>query len=267
MDDLIYVYCITEKPEISGKLSGNGDSVYPVSHRGISAIVGRVPAREFNEEELKNKIKDMPWLGSMAREHQRIIEGIMKEQTVIPLKLCTIFKDEVRVKEMIEENQDRFNMLLDKLSGKEEWGVKIYCDMEVLGAEVGKSSEIISELDSEIEGSTIGRAFLLRKKREKLMEEEMVRLIVECTHEILRRLKECAEEYCELRPMPKKITGKCMNMILDAAFLLYRSKLKAFVDTIMELGEEYGQSGFEFDYSGPWPPYNFSNLWREGAAN
>ena len=46
-------------------------------------------------------------------------------------------------------------------------------------------------------------------------------------------------------------------MVLNAIFLVAEEKLEDFIKAIDKLKREYKPKGFDFECSGPWPPYNF----------
>ena len=57
--------------------------------------------------------------------------------------------------------------------------------------------------------------------------------------------------------MPKEVTEKAEDMILNAAFLIGKPKVRAFLAAVEELRAQQEHSGLSFDCTGPWPPYNF----------
>ena len=55
----------------------------------------------------------------------------------------------------------------------------------------------------------------------------------------------------------RHVTERMDDMILNAAFLVEQDKLSAFIREIEILKNQYEGTGFLFDCTGPWPPYNF----------
>jgi len=47
-------------------------------------------------------------------------------------------------------------------------------------------------------------------------------------------------------------------MVLNAAFLVPPSALEAFQETLTAIVARHDQRGFRFDFTGPWPPYHFT---------
>ncbi|MBI5287017.1 MAG: GvpL/GvpF family gas vesicle protein, partial [Deltaproteobacteria bacterium] len=71
---------------------------------------------------------------------------------------------------------------------------------------------------------------------------------------------------CEARInklLPKEVTEKEDDMVLNSAFLVDKDKVSEFIHAVDDLKTRYNDKGFDFDCTGPWPPYNFCNLSKE----
>lgn len=255
--ELIYIYCVTpEKPNSKDLDRG----VYSIYHKGLYAIASKVSEDSFSEENLKKNLSDIKWVEDKAREHIRVINQVMKSATVIPFKFGTIFKTEDSLKKMIEDCSGQIKDNISKLDGKEEWSVKIYCDFKVLNEKISQISEKIKKLDQEIVSSSLGKAFLLKKKREDLIKEEVNKKINECGQNCYERLKNFSEEVVINKLLPKEVTEKENEMILNSAYLVLKEKVEAFLDLVEDMKNKHGEAGFEFDCTGPWPPFNFVTI-------
>ena len=47
-------------------------------------------------------------------------------------------------------------------------------------------------------------------------------------------------------------------LTLDSAWLVEEQTFPAFQQRLGELAGEFQPNGFEFEFSGPWPPYHFT---------
>jgi hypothetical protein len=68
--------------------------------------------------------------------------------------------------------------------------------------------------------------------------------------------------YGDLRPLSVATRGNKLigdNMILNAAFLVERTREEEFDAAVKALSRRYVQL-LSFKYTGPWPPYNFVNI-------
>lgn len=261
--ELIYLYCVTNKvPKLKGA-ENLVDKLYFVYHRGLYAVVSKVSGCEFGEENLKKNLANFEWIKQKVGIHEKVIEGVMKESCVVPFKFGTIFNAEDNLKTMLEEHAEALGGNLKNLEGKEEWGLKIYCDMEKLKGAVGKEDAEILKIDEEIGSSSCGKAYLLKKKKEELIKDALGKRINEygkACFELLRGLS-FAGRINKL--LPKEVTEREEDMVLNSAFLVDKSKVAEFIQEVDAFKAEYNDKGFNFDCTGPWPPYNFCNLSKE----
>ena len=253
-------------------LQGEGidpaDPVYVLAHRDIQAVVSRVPLSEFGQEELEAKLNDEKWLEAKVYVHQSVLERVLASRTLIPMRFCTIYQSERRIEEMLTHHYDHFAQALRRLEGKREWGVKVFCASETLAQRVGELSDRVKELKTETSKKSNGMAYFLEKRLEKIMGEEMERVKDDCAQQSHERLSNHAEE-AVINPLHgREITGRQKEMILNGAYLVAEEKLAGFRAALESLREEYGELGYNYELSGPWPPYNFVSLdLGEGAAD
>ena len=59
------------------------------------------------------------------------------------------------------------------------------------------------------------------------------------------------------RPALKSFNGSMERVMLDAAFLLRRAKVKSFQTAVRAQAKKLGELGYQLTLTGPWPPYNF----------
>jgi len=189
-----------------------------------------------------------------------VIRMIMESGTVIPFKFGTIYNSEASLKKFITDYSGSLIENLDNLAGKEEWSVKIYCDRKVLCEQIDELSEEAASLEKQIMASSPGKAFLLKKKKTELIENEMDRLCKKYGQEYYDEFKILSEATYLNNLLPKDIAGREDSMILNASFLISKNKLAEFKNTVDVLKKKDGNSGFFIESTGPWPPYNFVDI-------
>jgi len=157
---------------------------------------------------------------------------------------------------------------LARLEGKQEWGVKVYCDGETLAQRVGESSDRVRELKAEMDEKSSGAAYFLKKKLEETVAEEVERVGDEYAQRSHDRLSSHAEETVVNSLQSMEITDRKEAMIMNGAYLVAEERLTAFRAELKSLEEECGDLGFSYEMTGPWPPYNFvSTGFEEGVAD
>lgn len=275
-----YVYGVVgsnDSQPIKG-LPGEGiDPAYPVyvlsceagAEQKIQAIVSKVSLQEFGQESLKANLDDMQWLQAKVYAHQGVLETVLDGFTLIPMQFCTIFSNESRVQEMLAQHYDDLVGALAHLEGKQEWGVKAYCDGESLVQQVEEVSERVQELKAEMALKSGGAAYFMRKKLEEAVAEEVERISDEYAQHSHDRLSSHIQESVINPLQGKELTGRKEAMLLNSAYLVAEEHLAAFHAELQSLEADYGLLGFSYELTGPWPPYNFvtTNLSPEGLPS
>jgi hypothetical protein len=241
-----YIYGIVRntKPIDYGPIGmgKRGDRVYGISYNGITAIVSASPIIIYEARRI-NMIT-----------HEKVLEEVMKEFTVLPVRFSTIseYDDDAGILRIIEKDYNKFDEMLTKMEGKKELGLKI----------VAKEAEIYESIIEKYEN--------IKALREKLMN-----LPVDKTHYqrvkigemVAEALKKETENYKEtilaaLNPLSVdvKINDNYGEMmILNAAFLIKNESEPAFDKVVNNLAEQYSRF-MTFKYTGTLPLYNFVNL-------
>lgn len=255
-NDLIYVYCITNAPlEPDRNIEFKG--LRSIMFDGFYVIVKYVSESEFSEENLKMNLSDIQWLETNAREHIRVIGLIMEYSTVIPFKFGTIYHSENSLAKFIADYSDSLTENFLIIRGKEEWAVKVYCNRKVLNERIDELSEDAAILEKQILASSPGKAFLLKRKKIELTENEIDRLCKNYGQKYYDEFKVLSEATSLNNLLPKEFTGREEAMILNATFLVSKNTVADFVNTADTLQRKDRNSGFTIEATGPWPPFSF----------
>jgi len=265
--ELIYLYCITRIKPDCNNIEGVEVRIYPVYFQGTYAIVSEVSPDEFSETNLKKKLADIKWVEKKVLQHEKVIEEIMKDTTVIPFKFGTVFQTEENVKRLLKERGLEFKRIILDLEGKEEWGIKIYCNLEKLRASIQNEDEKIKEKEYEIASASKGKAYFLKKRREGLINNILNERIAESTQDSFDRLKMHSVDAKINKLLPEEVTQKKERMVLNAAFLVSKKRIREFDNILTYLKTKYAHKGLEFDWTGPWPPYNFCGFPKGKVKN
>lgn len=258
-DDLIYVYCLSNGYSFAQNFPESKDFKV-IEWRGYSIFVKIVSAIEFSEENLKKNISDIQWLEPNAREHISIICKIMEKCTVIPFKFGTIFNSEENLKKFIDDYSDSLRENLVALDRKDEWAVKIYCDRHIIIDQIDELSEEAAAIEKQIMASSPGKAFLMKRKKNELIENEINRICKKYGQEFYYNLAALSHTTCLNNLIPSEFTGRKEDMILNATFLVSRDEKDEFLATVAKLKKESSKLGFDFEATGPWPPFTFISI-------
>jgi Gas vesicle synthesis protein GvpL/GvpF len=253
-----YVYCVIpsgERPPLAGVTDvGRASDLRVLAADGLSAVVGDVPLDEFGAEALERNFEDLGWLERTARAHQAVLDAVLAVDAMVPLRLCTIFRDEEHVRQLLEREHERFEDALERVRGRAEWSVKLLADPRRLeAAERGRSQP----QGAGGEGERPGHEFFARKKQDRQLRDDVRATMDAAAAETHARLQQEAAASVRLRPQHPAVSRREREMVLNAAYLVERSRAPAFEAATRELAERHRPANLELEVTGPWAPYNF----------
>lgn len=259
----LYLYCIRAKANSGFSINGiDGSKIWTLPHQDLEAVVSEVSLEKFNSKEIQKKAQeDLKWIKENALLHEKVIEQAMKKGneflSAIPMKFGTIFKSKEKLEETLKKHYKRFRETLKTLKGKQEWSVKVYLNRRAFEEKVKKISPVVQEKEKEIASMPEGMAYFMQKQIDDAVSKEADAALQKYTENFFETLKKYAEAGTKGKILEKELTGKSLSMALNMIFLVSEEKLEGFVKEIDKLKKEYKSKGFNFEYSGPWPPYNF----------
>jgi cell division septum initiation protein DivIVA len=163
------------------------------------------------------------------------------------MKLFTLFRSDERALRHVAEQRKRIDRLVERIEGREEWGLRVLLD------EVGALHAARTEAQA-ASGGAPGAAFLLRKKKEQDAAREVIEHARDRADGLFELLAGKADD-ARRRPPPPGEMGK--RVLLDAAFLLPRSKVKAFQAAVRAEAKKLSRRHYQLTLTGPWPAYTF----------
>ena len=239
-----YIYCITAAgvSQTFGPLGigGRADELYSISFNDIAAVVSDSP------------IKRYPVSSDNTLAHEKAIEQVMKEHTVLPVRFATIAEDEEKVKRILEKEHDKFKDLLDKIKDKKELNLKAIFIENVIYRDILEKHEDIRVLKDKIATFSPEKSHYQRMQIGKMVEAALQKEKENCKEEILNTLSPLAQDV-------KTNNTYGERMIINAAFLVEKQKEAEFDQKVNELAERFGEK-VKFKYVGTLPPFNFVNL-------
>lgn len=256
---LIYIYCLSDSPLELSQFTDYAD-LKCFECGGFYAAGKYVTVDDYSEDNLKQNVSDVVWIEKNAREHIAVISKVMERYNIIPFKFGTIFSTEEKLNIFISDYSASLTENLKKCEEHEEWSVKIYCNRETFKQQIGTLSGEVSKLESLIRESSPGRAYILERKKSELVETEIDKhSYIYGTNYYSLFLK--LSEYSELNSLlPKEMTGRNDDMILNVAFLVNKSKVNNFKSTAAMLQKEKNILGLDVVVTGPWPPFSFISI-------
>lgn len=231
-----------------------GEPVRTVVAGDLAAFVGSVPLDVFGEEALRRNFEDLDWLAATARAHDAVVSAMAVRGPAVPLRLATVFHDDERVRQLLDERQADFAAALELVSARTEWGVRAYGDRAALTAAV-------AEARTEGSATTPGATYLARRRAQLSARETVERDAAERAEQIHACLvRHAAAGRCQPLSDPA-VSGRRDWMVLNGTYLVDDDRAEDFTATVEKLGSEF--PGIRLELTGPWPPYSFAGIRRE----
>ncbi len=247
-----YLYCVTWTQQLQAN-----PGVLPM--RGIAGQ----PVRAIQSGDLAAIVSDSPFAEydvthENVTAHEAVVEAVMEHADVLPFSFGTVANSDQEVQEFLRRESDELHQQLEHVRGRVELGVKAIWQQEQLFADVVASDPNIQALRDQIVGTTPEETYDIR-----LQIGELVDAAIQD-----RREQEAAAILNALAPYAVEMVANNIisdMMIVNAAFLVERSRVQEFAAQVESLRQAYQGRGI-FQFAGPLPPYNFVSIsvhWEE----
>lgn len=251
--DGIWLYAIAAAESAGGVIEGlsgvAGEQIRLVADGGLAAIVGTVPLREFGEEPLRRHLEDLDWLATRARAHDAVVSAIARSGAVVPVTMATVYLDDERVRMVLDARHGEFLAALDRVTGRDELGVKAYADPSILASRDESSPQKTGERPS-------GTAYLMKRKRELSSREGAYRAAAAEAERLHAALLKHAVDGKRKPASDPSLSGRDSWTVLNGTYLIERAGEEDFRKAVAALQET--AIGIELEITGPWPPYSFA---------
>ncbi|MEA2213586.1 MAG: hypothetical protein QOF83_3534 [Solirubrobacteraceae bacterium] len=245
-----YLYGVTTSDGAAPPDMGGVDPAHPVSvlmGADLAALVSRVPLAEFNEERLREHLGDIAWVETIARRHEEVLEAAAARGTLIPMRLCSIYRDAGGVHAMLEREAEPMRAALHLVQGRAEWAVKVFNAPRPASSAPSPDQ---AQPDS-------GAAYLERRRQAQHHREAADEQQAAACESVHSRLGNLAARAAVIPPQRPEVSGHDGEMLLNGVYLVDDAAVSTFQDEVRVLQEEFAPAGVELVITGPWPAYNF----------
>ncbi|MGH2859335.1 MAG: GvpL/GvpF family gas vesicle protein [Solirubrobacteraceae bacterium] len=208
----------------------------------VAAVMHPVALAEYDEERLREHLADLGWVEATARAHQEVLGRIQEHATVIPMRMCTVYKTEDGVREMLSRESEPLRDAIDRLDGRAEWAVKVFARSVPAASTPGDAS---------------GAAYMERLRTEAVQREHSRTAADEEATRLHERLSALAGDARIIPLQRPEVSGHGGEMILNGVYLVADDDALAFGEQVAALRSELKGDGYELALTGPWPAYNF----------
>ncbi|MFH1952129.1 MAG: GvpL/GvpF family gas vesicle protein [Pseudomonadota bacterium] len=240
-----YVYCIIEGNE--GRNFGpigigeSGDIVSTIGYNDISAVISSSPMTKYviNRENMIS--------------HERVIEEVMKDYTVLPVRFCTIASSAEDIRTLLRRRYSEFNGLLKDMDNKVEMGLKaLWKNVNQIFHEIAEKNQEVGKLKKKTREKAGRGNNALKIDLGKAVKKALESKKADEARSVVNMFKRTA-----IDAKTNDVFGD--GMFLNAAFLIDRTREKEFDFMVEDLVKKY-EDRATFKYVGPIPPFNFVNI-------
>jgi hypothetical protein len=186
--------------------------------------------------------------------HNNVSLDLMDKCTVIPFKFGTIVKGKQGIVSLGNKLYSYFNENITKLAGKYEAGIKVFGEVGIEGIPDQSRQTAAARLTS-IKSNFDSKGYFIDRIR--MYEEEKIKekCIEGLKDTLLTGLIALSDDY-------KIMNKKSSKLLINSAFLIKKENAKIFEEQFDSIKSKHPD--YSFLFSGPWPPYNFVSILREG---
>ncbi|MFJ6946789.1 GvpL/GvpF family gas vesicle protein [Streptomyces wuyuanensis] len=271
MTEVRYVYAVTRPFDDAGAPLHEdvrgvaGAPARLLAHDGLVAVLSDVPAEDFSDAALRERLEDLDWLAATARGHDAVVSALTAATTPLPLRLVTVCQDDDGVRRLLDSGRDQFTRALERLDGRVEWGVKVYAEeaegtQEPRGDASARAGNAAARAadggPAQGRRPATGRDYLKQRMRRRDATDGVWARADAVSRTLHTELSRHAEAEQVHRPQDPRLPGAARGNVLNAAYLVRREDGEAFADEVRRLTPPGG--GIRVELTGPWAPYSFA---------
>lgn len=245
-----YIYCVADSPEEAtlGKIGIGDNEAYSIAHRDLCAIVHdhRMPTAPVGKQRVLEMI-----IG-----HQRTIDAAWEKwRTVLPLTFGTVISaspssDRGAVTGWLERDYLSLRQKMDELRGKAEYGVKVFWDSGAAAQALIEAS--LRKLEQEMCDKPKGLVYMYRQRLEHSVRQQMDTEAERVAQSIVERIRQCVDDI-RFQNVASPASRERQMMVNLSCLAADGARLGEELDLINNT------EGLSVHFTGPWPPYSFTD--------
>lgn len=234
-------------------------SVTLVRRGDVAALVSLLPAADYTPETIAERSGEVAWLSPRAMAHDRVLTWAQERSAsgVVPLPMFSMWGSETALERTLTERAATLAATFRRVRGADEFGLRVHRRDAAMLEAVDTLDEDIARLRREAAAASAGQKYLLERKIAARAKTAVRAASQRMARGIFAELRSLAREALNRPLTPESGSAEDSTMVLNGAFLVAREQLDAFRAAVAARMSEYEPKGLRFDFTGPWPPYNF----------
>ena len=224
----------------------------------VRALVSRLPGAEYAADALERNSGDVAWLSPRAMAHDRVLTWAQEHGGVIPLPMFTLWGSDAALARAIGKRGAELKRVFKRVNGADEFGVRVHRREADMLKTIDDLDPDLAKLRAEAHAASPGQRYLLERKMADQSKLAVRAASQRLSRQVFDALKPIARQSIALPLVPEQ-GGRASEatLVLNGAFLVDRDRLDEFREALGTHVRAYQPRGLTFDFSGPWPPYNF----------
>ncbi len=258
-ETVLYVFCFARPNGVLDVQGCGVDGYNPlwIFHHSpdLCAVLSQVAPEEFCGAAAERQMRELSWVGPRAFRHEAVIEEVMAQSPVLPVRFGTLFSSLKALTEFMDAHREAMLEFLLRVTGHKEWSVK-----GVLNRELAKQSVLLSCLSAQQEQLAAmpeGMRYLAEQRIRNEAQRELSDWLRRTSQPLMRELAAQSLEFRECPVVSRERAENGVEEVLNWAFLLPSAAITAFQQRLDRANLDLGQQGLQFELSGPWPPFRF----------
>ena len=235
-------------------------SVITMKCGSLSAIVSRLDNPAFSPYMIRKSMKNNSWLKDQVRQHAGVLAEAKGMMTIVPLRFGTVFTSEKEVQSFVQKREKALLETLSRLKDKNEFGIRVLCDVDKLGASISTSGSEFSQSISQLSPSV---AEFIKGQLHMDDADFSYSSIEKAIESIVSRIDQPLQHFATEAISKNNGNGFATDLadvVLNSTYLVPLVQEKNFRSKITEIAQELNPLGVTIEVSGPWPPYHFVDI-------
>jgi hypothetical protein len=166
---------------------------------------------------------------------------------------------EEALQKSLESTATKLKKTFDRVSGADEFGLRVHRRDDVMLQSIDDLDPAIAKLRRQAQNASPGQRYLLERKAAEQAKDAVRAASRRLAKKIFDELRVFARDALSRPLVPDAAANRVPDatLVLNGAFLVDRKRLEEFRAALAQREGEYQPRGLVFDFTGPWPPYNF----------
>ncbi len=260
MNKALYLFCLTHASGVAvvdDELLPNFSPLFIHPFQDFNAMLSWVPAEEYRDQSTDDQLISTELLMERVFFHETIVERIMRNASVFPVRFSTLFSSLSSLEEQISKHQPFISSCLTNMDQKDEYAIRVYLNQDK--ALESLLSTMLAEKESAWASYSLGVKYLKKQQLHNEVQRNLNQYLSSMLNEVLGKFQRHASDFKnrDSTPQASEIYG---TSILHWAFLIPREVSVQFKEHVDQMNEQYNSFGLHFALTGAWPAYSFCAL-------